>query len=303
MNQERPRVLLLGRNGQVGWALAPRLALRYALIAPTRQELEVSDLSALSAFLDEAAPQAIVNAAAYTAVDRAESEPELAYRINAEAPRLLSEWAARHGAVLIHYSTDYVFDGQLDRFYRETDPVAPINVYGASKQAGEAGILASGARAVILRTSWVYGLHGQNFLKTMLRLARTREELRVVADQVGAPTSAELIAEVTELVLDRLLAHPSQMLPPLMHLAPRGAVSWHGYAQFLLEVAQAHGWPLALPVTAVIPIATSDWPTAARRPANSRLACDQLEAALSIELPPWQQDVARTVSVLVDLAR
>jgi len=303
MNQERPRVLLLGRNGQVGWALAPRLALRYALIAPTRQELDVSDLSALSAFLDEAAPQAIVNAAAYTAVDRAESEPALAYRINAEAPTLLSEWAARHGAVLIHYSTDYVFDGQLDRFYRETDPVAPINVYGASKQAGEAGILASGARAVILRTSWVYGLHGQNFLKTMLRLARTREELRVVADQVGVPTSAELIAEVTELVLDRLLAHPSQMLPPLMHLAPRGAVSWHGYAQFLLEVAQAHGWPLALPVTAVIPIATSDWPTAARRPANSRLACDQLEAALSIELPPWQQDVARTVSVLVDLAR
>ncbi len=302
MRPKRSTLLLLGHTGQVGWALFPRLSLCYRVIAPSRQALDLNDLAALSAFLDKEEPQAIVNAAAYTAVDRAESEPEQAYRLNAEVPTLLAKWAAHHGAVFIHYSTDYVFDGQLDRPYRETDPVAPINIYGASKQAGEEGILASGARAVILRTSWVYGLHGQNFLKTILTLARTRAELKVVADQVGAPTSAELIAEVTERVLDRLLAHPNQTLPPLMHLAPRGTVSWHGYAQFLLEVAQAHGWPLALPITAIAPIASSDWPTAARRPANSRLACDQLEAALSIELPPWQQDVARTVTVLVDLA-
>ncbi|HCO77924.1 MAG TPA: dTDP-4-dehydrorhamnose reductase [Rhodocyclaceae bacterium] len=305
----RLRVLLLGANGQVGWALRPRLALDYDLVALDRQALDLSDLDALQAHLDAERPAAIVNAAAYTAVDRAEREPELAYRLNAAVPERLARWCAANHAALLHYSTDYVFDGCHDRPYRETDTPSPLNTYGASKLAGEQAVLGSGARAVVLRVSWVYGVHGNNFLKTMLRLARTRDQLAVVDDQIGAPTSAELIAAVSERLLTRLLtvgdraAHapsPSpDRVPPLLHLAPKGAVSWFGYARFLLKCAAQYGWPLRVHPDAIRAIPSTDYPTPAPRPRNSRLATDLLEQTLGVTLPSWETDVARTVEALV----
>ncbi|GAB6049306.1 dTDP-4-dehydrorhamnose reductase [Hydrogenophilus islandicus] len=294
----RPKLLLLGRTGQVGWTLAPRLALDYDLIAPDRQTLDLTDLAAVEHFLAATRPAAIVNAAAYTAVDRAESEPAIAYRLNRDLPALLAAWCQANGAALLHYSTDYVFDGTLDRPYREDDPPAPCNTYGASKLAGEEMIRASGARAVILRVSWVFGPHGNNFLKTMLRLARSRKELAVVTDQIGAPTGVELIAAVSERLLARLLT-PEIALPPLLHLTPQGEVSWYHYAQYLLTCAARYGWPLAVAPEAIRSITTADYPTAAARPHNSRLDTTRLRQLLGITLPPWQEEVARTVEVLV----
>ncbi len=294
------RVLLLGKNGQVGSALAPILALRHELVAWGREDCDLENLSALRERIDALQPAAIVNAAAYTAVDRAESEPQLAERLNAEVPALLATWCAAQGAVLVHYSTDYVFDGNAQRPYREDDPTAPLNVYGRTKRAGEQAVLEVGTKALVLRTSWVYGVRGGNFLKTILRAATERESLRVVADQTGAPTGTQLIAQVSVLALEALLA--GKALPPLLHLTAKGATTWHAYAQRVLATAQAWGWPLRCPPQAVAAIASCDYPTPAARPRYSLLDTRRLEEALNVRLPPWEEEVDRTVAALVGFA-
>lgn len=291
-------ILLLGGSGQLGWALAPRLALQAPLVAPSHAELDLGDAAALRARLDALRPQGIVNAAAYTAVDQAETQTALAWRLNAEVPGEIARWAAAHGAWLVHYSTDYVFDGTGSRPWREDDAPRPVNAYGRSKRAGEAFVLESGARALILRVSWLYGLHGANFLKTMLRLGASRPVVRVVADQVGAPTGTGLVAEVSAELVRRLRSQPDACPVGLYHLAPTGEVSWYDYAAFVFECARAAGWPLVL--EHLEPIASADYPTAAPRPANSRLDTTRLATTFGLRLPPWQDEVARTVAVLAE---
>lgn len=291
-------ILLLGGSGQLGWALASLLALQAPLVAPSRAELDLGDTAALRARLDALRPQGIVNAAAYTAVDQAETQTALAWRLNAELPGELARWAAAHGAWLIHYSTDYVFDGTGSRPWREDDAPHPVNAYGRSKRAGEEAVLESGACALILRVSWLYGLHGANFLKTMLRLGASRRVLRVVADQVGAPTGTGLAAEVSAELVRRLRTAPDTCPSGLYHLAPTGETSWYDYAAFVFERARESGWPLAL--EALEPIASADYPTAAPRPANSRLDTTRLTTTFGLRLPPWQDEVARTVAVLAE---
>lgn len=284
------RILLLGANGQVGHELRRSLAPMGQLIATTRSgrlddgnSCESADLAALDSLpglIERIAPDIVVNAAAYTAVDRAEDEPDMAFRINADAPGIIARACAARDAQLVHYSTDYVFDGQATRPYREDDPTAPLGVYGASKLAGEQAIRASGTRHLIFRTAWVYAAHGRNFLRTMLRLAAERDELRVVADQFGSPTPASLIADVTAQVL-------AQGLQPsgLWHLTTTGATSWHGFAEAIVEGAVARGLIARAPqVTA---IATSEFPSRARRPVYSVLDTGQLATAFGIQLPGW----------------
>lgn len=288
------RILLLGKNGQVGWELQRSLAPLGELIALDRHSVDglcgdLSDLEALRATIRQIKPDIIVNAAAYTAVDKAESDVELADRVNGEASRLLGEEAALLGALLVHYSTDYVFSGEGHRPWQETDAVAPVNRYGASKLAGEQAIIVSGCKHLIFRTSWVYGARGNNFAKTMMRLAKDRETLSVIADQIGAPTGADLIADVTALTIRQVLQRPE--LSGLYHLAAAGEVSWHGYASYVIEFAQANGEQLA--VTTISAIDTTAYPTPARRPLNSRLNTQKLRDNFSLHLPDWQSGVTR----------
>ncbi|ETF06453.1 MULTISPECIES: dTDP-4-dehydrorhamnose reductase [Pseudomonas] len=288
------KILLLGKNGQIGWELQRSLAPLGELIALDRHTVDglcgdLSDLVALRATIRQVRPDMIVNAAAYTAVDKAESEPELVALVNAKASRLMAEEAAVSGAWLIHYSTDYVFSGLGETPWQETDAVAPVNQYGASKLAGEQAIIASGCKHLIFRTSWVYSARGNNFAKTMLRLAKDRETLSVIADQIGAPTGAELIADVTARAIEQVLFRPE--LAGLYHLAAAGEVSWHGYASHVIDFAKANGEALA--VTAINPIDTTAYPTPARRPLNSRLGTQKLRDNFSLHLPDWQSGVTR----------
>ncbi|WP_085710813.1 MULTISPECIES: dTDP-4-dehydrorhamnose reductase [unclassified Pseudomonas] len=288
------KILLLGKNGQVGWELQRSLAPLGELIALDRNVADglcgdLSDLEALRATIRQIRPDIIVNAAAYTAVDKAESENELSDRVNNQASRLMAEEAAQLDAWLIHYSTDYVFSGEGSAPWQEADAVAPVNQYGASKLAGEQAIAASGCKHLIFRTSWVYGARGNNFAKTMLRLAKDRDTLSVIADQIGAPTGADLIADVTALAIRQVLQQPQ--LAGLYHLAASGEVSWHGYADHVIAFAQANGEQLA--VTAVNPIDTTAYPTPARRPLNSRLNTQKLRDSFSLHLPDWQSGVNR----------
>ena len=293
------KILLLGKNGQVGWELQRALAPLGDLIALDRQGEsglcgDLANLEGLAATVRSLAPNVIVNAAAYTAVDKAESEPALAARINAEAPGVLAREAAQLGAWLIHYSTDYVFDGSGQGQWQEDAPSAPLSVYGRTKREGELAIQASGAAAVVLRTSWVYAARGQNFAKTMLRLAAERDVLRVVADQFGAPTGAELIADVTAHILHRLFrAHDASRLAGTYHLAAAGETSWHGYAQFVLTHARRSGVALKVSAEQLVAISTEDYPLPALRPRNSRLALAKLEETFNLKMPPWQQGVQR----------
>tara|TARA_R110001583_G_scaffold149274_1_gene301256 strand:+ start:55704 stop:56591 length:888 start_codon:yes stop_codon:yes gene_type:complete len=288
------KILLLGKDGQVGWELQRALAPLGELVALGRQGRDglsgdLSDPAALRATVDAVAPDVIVNAAAHTAVDKAESEAELAQRINAEAPGVLAQAAASRGAVLVHYSTDYVFDGSGSTPWQEDDATGPLSVYGRSKLDGEEAIRASGCRHLIFRTSWVYAARGGNFARTMLRLAAERERLTVIADQIGAPTGAELIADVSAHAVRSLRARPE--LSGTYHLAAAGETSWHGYAEFVIEAARARG--VALKVGEIAPIPTTDYPTPATRPLNSRLDTTRLSAAFGLSLPPWQDGVAR----------
>lgn len=288
------KILLLGKSGQVGWELQRALAPLGDLITLDRKGEgglcgDLSDLEGLRLTVRALQPEVIVNAAAYTAVDKAESEPELADLINAQAPALLAEEMRRLGGWLVHYSTDYVFDGSGTKPWQETDAVAPLNRYGQSKLLGEQAIQQSGCKHLIFRTSWVYGAHGNNFAKTMLRLAREREQLKVIDDQVGAPTGAELLADVTAHALRSAIDHPR--LAGLYHLAAAGEASWCDYARFVIEQARASGERLAVQSIEAIP--TSAYPTPAKRPHNSRLDTRELRESFSLHLPHWQHGVSR----------
>ena len=295
------RILLLGADGQVGWQLRRTLLPLGEVLGCGRAQADLTQLDALHDLLNEHRPALIVNAAAYTAVDRAESEADLAQRVNAEAPELCARWAASNDAWLVHYSTDYVFDGRLAHAYDETCEPSPLSVYGRTKLAGERAIVHSGCRHLIFRTSWVYALRGSNFAHTMLRLGREREHLRVVADQNGAPTSADLIADVTALALHRVLESPdfAAEAQGLYHLSAAGSTSWHGYAQYLLD--QAAGQGVELRCKQIAPIATADYPLPAPRPANSRLDCSRLCERFDLTLPDWRVQVARFVAEAVQV--
>jgi dTDP-4-dehydrorhamnose reductase len=300
----RRRILLVGPAGQVGSQLLDALAPLGEVVAAGRQlaspgvALDLAREPSIRAAVRAVQPTVIVNAAAYTAVDQAESEPELAFAINARAPGILAEEAARSGAALVHYSTDYVFDGSGTRPWRETDRPAPLNVYGRSKLEGERAIAAAGAAHLILRVSWVYAARGRNFINTMLRLGAQREELTVVADQWGAPTSARAIAEATAQILaqsadtaDLLRQHGG-----VVHTACAGETTWHALAEEVFRLARQQGRVLA--VQHVKPILTADYPCAARRPLNSRLDCTLLRQRFGITLPAWPAALAQTLAEL-----
>jgi dTDP-4-dehydrorhamnose reductase len=289
--------LLFGADGQVGWELQRAFAPLGQVLPLTQADLDLSDQDALRQAIREARPTAILNAAAYTAVDKAESEPELARAVNAVAPGVMAEEAQRLGAWLVHYSTDYVFDGTKAGAYVEQDSANPLGVYGRTKLEGERAIAAAGAPHLTLRTSWVFGPHGGNFLKTMLRLAREREELSVVADQVGAPTSAELLADVTAHAVRSALA--GHFSGGLYHLAAAGETSWHGYAGFVVAEAQRLGAELKLAPERIKAIPAEQYPLPAARPKNSRLECGRIGEALDLELPDWRWHVRRTLMELL----
>jgi dTDP-4-dehydrorhamnose reductase len=288
------KLLLLGCNGQVGWELQRSLSVLGEVVALRRDASrnpqglsgDLGDSQALERSIAAVQPDVIVNAAAYTAVDRAETEDQISYQINALAPAVLARTAMKTGATLVHYSSDYVFDGTGDQPWRETDTPNPLSAYGRSKLAGDEAV-ARCAQHLILRTSWVYGVRGGNFPSTMLRLAQAREQLTVVNDQWGAPTSAALLADVTAQCLHQLVRNPK--LAGTYHCAASGATSWHGYAQQLLQQALALGWSLRATPDKVRPVSSTHYPTAARRPANSRLDCTRLQTHFGLQLPPWEQ--------------
>ena len=292
------KILLFGRGGQVGWELQRSLAVLGELVAldfdaagnPQGLCGDFSNLGGLADTVRRVAPDVIVNAAAHTAVDKAEAEPELARTLNALAPGVLAAQAQRSGAWLVHYSTDYVFDGSGERPWVEDDATGPLSVYGRTKREGELAV-ATCARHLILRTGWVYAARGGNFAKTMLRLATERESLTVINDQVGAPTSAELLADVTAHALRSVLAAPT--LAGLYHCVAAGQTSWHGYASYVLEQAMEYGWTLKAGPAQVLEVATAQYPAPARRPLNSRLDTGKLCAAFGLEMPHWQVHVRR----------
>ncbi|HNF75330.1 MAG TPA: dTDP-4-dehydrorhamnose reductase [Thauera aminoaromatica] len=295
------KILLLGKNGQVGWELQRALAPVGTVVALDRGGADglhgdLEDLDGIDRTVRSLAPDVIVNAAAYTAVDKAETDVERAQRINAEAPGVLARAAATVGALLVHYSTDYVFDGGGDTPWRENAPTAPLSVYGRSKLAGEEAIRAAGCRHLILRTSWVYAVRGGNFARTMLRLAAERERLTVIADQHGAPTGAELIADVSAHALRA--EHADRSLGGTYHLAAGGETSWHGYASFVIEQARKLG--ATLKAGEIAPIGTRDYPTAAARPLNSRLDTSRLRERFGLALPDWRDGVARMLREILD---
>jgi dTDP-4-dehydrorhamnose reductase len=293
------KMLVPGANGQVGHALLRSLATLGEVAATTRsgrledgtgcEKFDLADLDAIASLLDRTRPDVVVNAAAYTAVDRAEDDIEAAFRANAEGPGRLAVECAARGISLVHYSTDYVFDGQGSRPYREDDATAPIGVYGHSKLAGEQAIADSGARHLILRTAWVYGLHGANFLRTMLRVGAERDELRVVADQRGTPTPAWLIADATADILRNGFPESG-----IVHLVADGETTWHGFAEAIFDEAMSAGLISRRPV--VTAITTADYPTRASRPAYSVLDTTRLQQQFGIEPPSWRQALQKTLA-------
>ncbi|WP_035676893.1 dTDP-4-dehydrorhamnose reductase [Bradyrhizobium liaoningense] len=292
------RILLLGKDGQVGSALRASLALRGQLFAHNRTTCDLANIALLRNVIRAAKPNIIVNAAAYTAVDKAEQDEEACFKINAIAPGVIAEEATMLGAWLIHYSTDYVFDGAKDMPYLEDDLPRPLNVYGRSKLAGDRAILAAGNHT-ILRVAWVYGLRGKNFAKTILRLASECDELRIVNDQFGAPTSAEMIAEITACFIDRSLARGQKDTADqcgVFNVAPTGRISWHGFALELIREAERQQQELRLKEGRIIPIASNEYPAAAERPRNSSLDTGKLRRTFELDLPPWQANLKTFVA-------
>ena len=292
------KIVLFGKNGQVGWELQRSLAPLGELVALDRRSADhhgdFTQPPALARTVRALRPDVIVNAVAYTAVDQAETEPQQAATINAEAPRVLAHEAAAIGAWLVHYSTDYVFDGSGNAPRAEDAPTAPLSAYGRSKLEGEQLIRASGCRHLILRSSWIYSARGSNFARTMLKLAAERDALKVVDDQHGAPTGADLVADVTAHALRAALAEPS--LVGTYHVAAAGATTWHRYASMVIDWAREQGLPVRVASEAVHAVPSNEFPTAARRPLNSRLDTTKLRAAFGLTLPPWQQGVLRMLS-------
>jgi len=287
------KILLFGKSGQVGWELQRSLAPLGDVVALASSSEEMCgnlrNFEGIAETVRKIAPDVIVNAAAYTAVDKAESEPELAAALNAVAPGVLAEEALRCGALLVHYSTDYVFDGSGELPRAETDPTGPLGVYGRTKLEGETAIRNSGCRHLIFRTSWVHAARGKNFAKTILKLAGEREKISVIADQVGAPTGADLLADATAHAIKQALREPE--VSGLYHLVAFGETSWHGYAAFVCELVRRAGVTLKVQTIEAVP--SSGFPTAARRPLNSRLDTSKFQAAFDLRLPHWQTGVER----------
>lgn len=302
----RPRILLLGAQGQVGWELRRSLRPLGEVIPAARspqpgdRTADLADHNALAALVREVRPAVIVNAAAYTLVDQAEREPAAAMAINAEAPGVLQTAANAVGAALVHFSTDYVFDGSGNAPWKETDPTGPLGVYGASKLAGERAVAEAGGPHIILRTSWVYGIHGANFVKKIIALARDREQLRIVADQQGAPTTARFLADATAQILAQAQGDFAGLLAQrggVYHVSCAGATTWHGFTEAIVARARRAG--MALKVGAIEPIPSSAFPTPARRPLNSRLCCRRLEDAFHLFAPSWEEALDDTLPLLL----
>lgn len=288
------KILLFGKNGQLGWELQRALSPLGELIALDRYGTEalcgdLTNLAGIAQTIRRVAPDVVVNAAAYTAVDKAETETQLANLINSQAPQVLAQEVAVLGAWLVHYSSDYVFDGSGSQPWGESDLAKPLNHYGQSKLEGEKAIEESGCKHLIFRTSWVYGYHGNHFVKTIMRLAREREFLNIVDDQIGAPTGADLLADITAHSLRT--AFMKAAVGGLYHLAPYGEISWYDYANFIINTAQTLGQRFL--VKAINPIQSSDYKTAAKRPLNSRLATAKLASNFSLNLPHWESGVVR----------
>jgi len=297
------RILLTGKNGQVGWELQRSLAAFGQVVAVDSDDMDLADPDAIRQVVRDVTPTVIVNPAAYTAVDKAESEPELAMAVNGAAPGVLAEEAKRIGAMLVHFSTDYVFDGTKAAPYAEDDAPNPQSVYGRTKLAGEEAIRATGGTHLILRTSWVYGVHGGNFVKTMLRLARERSELRIVADQFGAPTWARDLAQATASALASWQKSGwDQSLGGLYHLTGAGRTNWHHYAEEIFRLAREYDAVLAAKQLGIHPIATHEYPVPAKRPANSVLANDKIARTFGIKLPEWQDSLAECIRLIYEQA-
>lgn len=300
-----PRIVLTGKDGQVGFELQRALAPLGTVYALGRGDCDLADPDAIRAMLRARRPHIIVNSAAYSAVDAAETDRAGAFAVNAIAPAVLAQEAASTGALLVHYSSDYIFDGGKQGAYLEQDAAAPLSVYGMSKLAGEQAIRSCGSRHLILRTSWVFGVHGKNFLKTILRLAGERDSLEVVADQVGAPTPAALISHVTAAMLTQYWHGHDRRDDPgrfgTFHLTAGGETSWHNYARLIVSTGWQMGMPLKLRPDQVRPVATEQYRLPAKRPANSRLSTEKLRSAFDIALPDWQSgvtDVLRQLSMM-----
>ena len=296
------KILLFGKGGQVGWELQRSLAPLGDIVALDREDSaplsgDLANPERLAAVVQQVRPDVIVNAAAYTAVDQAEREPDLASAINAAAPGVLANAARSQGAWLVHYSTDYVFDGSGAAPWTEDSPTGPLNAYGRTKLEGEERIRASGCRHLILRTSWVYAARGHNFARTMLRLAVERDELKVIDDQHGAPTGADLLADVTAHVLRSALARPE--LGGTYHCVAAGETTWHGYARHVIESARGAGQPIRVAPDAVRAVSSAAFPTPARRPHNSRLATVKLRQAFGLTFPDWRTGVDRMLTEIL----
>lgn len=296
------KILLFGKDGQVGWELQRALAPLGELVALDHDSTELhgnfAQPEALAATVRAVRPAVIVNAAAHTAVDKAEAEPDFARALNATAPGVIAREAAAIGATLVHYSTDYVFDGSGHAPRSESAATNPLSVYGRTKLEGEQLVQASGCRHLVLRTSWVYAARGGNFARTMLRLAAEREQLKVIDDQIGAPTGADLLADATAHALRAMAERPG--LGGLYHLVAGGETSWHGYARFVVEWARARGHAIKVPADQVLPIATRDYPTPATRPLNSRLDTEKFQSDFGLRLPDWQAGVQRMLREVLE---
>ena len=294
------KLLLLGKNGQVGWELQRSLAPLGDVVALDRQMVggDIADLDCLAQMIRAMAPDVIVNAAAHTAVDKAESEPELATRLNAEAPEIMAQEALSLGALLVHYSTDYVFDGGGSHPHKEGDATAPLSVYGKTKLEGEKRIAATGCRHLIFRTSWVYAARGSNFIKTILKLAQEQEELSVINDQWGAPTGADLIADITSHAIRHVVANKQDM--SLYHLSAGGETNWHSYAIYVIQQARSMRPDIAWVTKNIDSVTTSTKSACARRPLNSKLDTGKLQSAMHLHLPMWNFGVDRMLRTILD---
>jgi dTDP-4-dehydrorhamnose reductase len=294
------KILVTGKNGQVGFELMRSLAPLGTVVGIDIDECDLQDILAVERLLDKVQPELIVNPAAYTAVDKAESEPALAHSINAKAPEVMAQYAGRHNIPIIHYSTDYVFDGLKEGEYLETDEVNPQSVYGNTKALGEAAVRNNAPKHIILRTSWVFGSHGGNFLKTILKLAQERDKLSIVSDQVGSPTSAALLADVTAEIVKQLFEPGAVQKYGTYHLVSEGETSWHGYAQMVVAIANALEVKTKISSDAIQPIKTADYPLPAPRPANSRLDTTKIKNVFMLTLPSWQDGVEKVVLGLIN---
>jgi dTDP-4-dehydrorhamnose reductase len=293
------KILVTGKNGQVGHELMRSLAPLGQVVGVDVKECDLAQSAAIEALLERVRPDIIVNPAAYTEVDKAEAEPTIAHAVNAQAPKLLARYAARHNIPIIHFSTDYVFDGKKEGAYVEEDEANPRSVYGKTKWLGEDSVRKLAAKHIIIRTSWVFGGHGVNFLKTMLKLGSERDKLSVVSDQFGAPTSARMLADAVAQIIKELGEPGSYRKYGTYHVVARGETTWHGYAQVVLEKAIKHGMPIKMNPKEIKPITSKEYPMPASRPENSRLDTTKVSMVFSVSLPNWQDEVEKVIQELV----